>query len=494
VSLADRRTISKLSEKHIDALAAGLGCAVSFEHVCLPPSPILLSDLIFDDYFSTRLDPSVMGSVRVALDKLRDASVILVDDAAELQMPPNQAYAVLSHNLERDPRSDLITVRWQSYPRQHHLLPTTFVAGRDLALEDRATSLRQLATYLGKPMFRVAGYETLEPYTRDWEYHARPGTDDAPLALGIVRPDRLVAALAEWIRSLPEPPAQVPLPRGVKLDVNDLGHFCSHFANQPHIDVLLHSYNSFCIAGQAASIPYIRQALEQAGKRYVCVPSYAPEILATIEEPYDCLLICGAWGDFPITTPAAAIMFINNGAAGTINITDPRLARLLFKRNAGYDPPSATDWFYPAKLHRNWDISVWAADRAAKAESKRGAAAAPRPARERPQRPDPAPELVAARSARSLVDRAKEARAAGRLDEARRLAAQAVFAAPDNSVGYRLLASIAADQGDVEGMRAACDSACLRLPAEADAFERLAEGAMRKIQRDAKSGKAEAVS
>jgi acyl-CoA synthetase (AMP-forming)/AMP-acid ligase II len=495
VSLADRRTISKLTEKHLDALAAGLGCAVSFEHVCLPPSPIQLSDLIFDDYFSTRLDPSVMGSVRQALDKLRDASLIIVDDAAELQMPPNQAYAALSHNLERDARTDLITVRWQSYPRQHHLLPTTFVAGRDLALADRATSLRQLAAYLGKPLFRVAGYQTLEPYTSDWEYHARAGTPDAPMALGIVRPDRLMIALADWIKALPVPPAQVALPRGVKLELNDLGHFCSHFANQPHIDILLHAYGSFCIAGQASSIPYIRQALQAAGKRYVCVPSYAPEILATVEEPYECLLICGAWGDFPITTPAGAIMFINNGAAGTINITDPRLTRLLFKRNAGYDPPSATDWFYPAKLHRGWDISVWAADRAAKAESKREAAK-PRPTlvRNIRERPEPAPELAAARTARTLIDNAKEAREAGRLDEARRLAAQAVMAAPDNAVCYRLLASIAADQGDEAGLRAACDAACARLPAETEAFARLAAGALRKIRRDVKGGKAEAVS
>ncbi len=468
VSLADRRTVSKLTEADLDRLAADLGCPVTFEHVCLPPSPILLSDLVFDDYFSPRLEQSALGSMRAALAKLRGASLILVDDTAEMQMPPNQAYAPLSHNLERDPRSDLIIVRWQSYPRQHHLLPTTFVAGRDLPLEGRQTTLRQLAAYLGRPMFRIASSPTLSRYTADWDYLALPGTPDAALSTGVVQPDRLVAALSAWLRARPERLVLSPLPRGPRLDLNDLGHFCSHFGHQPHIDVMLQRFDSFCIAGQAASIPYIRDTLTRMGKRFTLVPSYAPEILATVAEPYDCLLICGAWGDYPITTPAGAVMFINYGSASTYNIDDPLLTRLRFKRNARHDPPSATDWFHTGELHRDWDMSLWAADRAEKARPR-----------------DEAPIAGAApvrRTVRELLDEAIQARGHGRLEEARALAEQAVCIKPDNAMAYRLLCDIAADRGDPQTLREEVARATARMPEQKDVFARLEESRLRRMK------------
>ena len=421
VSLADLRTVARLSERHLDALERRLGCPVSFEHVCLPPSPVLLSDLVFDAYFSPRLEPAAMAAVRAAFARLRGASVILMDDGAELRLPPNQAYAPLSHSLARDPNADLIAVRWQGYARQHHRLPAGFASGRDMALEDRAATIPLLAALLAKPVFRIAAHPGLAAYTADWEYQARPGTPDAPLAPGIVDPGRLAEALGCWLEALPTPPARVALPRGARLDMADLGHFCSHFTNRAAIDTLLAAYASFCIAGQDSSVPYIREALGRAGKPYVCVPSYAPEMLRTVDLAYECLLVCGAWGELPAGVPGGAIMFTSNSLATTFNIADPKLAGLVFKRNSAADPASGTDWFYPARLHRDWDASVWTRLRGA----------APEPAQARP------------RALRGLLERARVAREDGRLDEARALAEQVVAADPGYLAGHRMLATVA---------------------------------------------------
>jgi acyl-CoA synthetase (AMP-forming)/AMP-acid ligase II len=481
ISLADRHTLSRLQERHLDTLAARLGCPVTLEHVCLPPSPVILSDLIFTDYFMPRLDAAPFASVQAELDKLRGASLILVDDGAELRLPPNQAYGVLSHNLERDPRADLITVRWQHYARQHHLLPLAYVSGRDLALDERGRSLAMLQAYLGRKLFRIASYAGLSEFTEGWDFRSFPGTDNAPFAEGLVRPGRLMAAIGDWVEANDTP--RVRLKPGAKLEVLDLGHYCSHFADQANIDTLLESFDSFCIAGQESSIPYIRQKLAAAGKRFVTVPSYAPEILATVPHPYDCLLICGAWGDYRIDGPAAAIMFTANSAARAFNVDDPALKSLIFKRSAAYDPPSATDWFYPGRLHRDWPVDVWSAQRAEKAKPASQNGRAIREANRHAAKGDPEAAYDAALAAltqapgdaRALTALGKAARALGRLEEARDWARQAVEVAPDNAVSLRLLATIAMDLNDLVTAAAVCEQAVARLPEDAAEFANLRE-------------------
>jgi hypothetical protein len=486
VSLADRQTISRLKDRHLDALAARLGCPVTLEHVCLPPSPVILSDLIFADYFAPRLEPGSLATVQAALDKLRHASLILVDDGAELRLPPNQAYGVLSHSLERDPRADLITVRWQGYARQHHTLPLTYVSGRDLPLDERRASLDRLAAYLGRKIFRIASYPGLAPFTEGWDFRSFPNTDNPPFAEGQIRPTRLLAAIADWAET--ERPPRVPLQPGPRLNMLDLGHFCSHFADRKSIDTLLAAYDSFCIAGQESSIPYIRRALAAAGKRHVTVPSYAPEILATIDQPYDCLLICGAWGDYPIKSPAAAIMFIAQSPARTLNIADPRLSNLIFKRSATYDPPSATDWFAPFRLHRDWPLEIWAAQRAAGARPPRPNGQAMRAANTHSAGGDAqsayeaalAALTLAANDPRALTALARAARSLGRLDEAQDWASRAVAAGPENPAAWRLLAIIALDMNKPRAAEQICAEAERRLPDDAADFRSVRARAQRK--------------
>jgi acyl-CoA synthetase (AMP-forming)/AMP-acid ligase II len=445
VSLADRQTIARLTERHIDALCARLGCPVTLEHVCLPPSPIILSDLVFTDYLLARLDSSAFSDVEAALDKLRNASLILVDDAAEMRLPPNQAYGVLSHHLERDPRADLITLRWQQYARQHHKLPLTYVAGRDLPLEDRNFALQRLGAYLRKPIFRIAGSAGFAEFTTGWELRAfeHQGGQAA------VNPQLLTDALARFILAQAGDVPRVKLPGASKLAMLDLGHFCSHFAHQPSIDKLLAAYSRFCIAGQDSSIPYIRRKLAESGKWFRSVPSYAPEILATITEPYDCLLICGAWGDYPIETPAAAIMFVADTGARCLNITDPELARLNFKRNAKHDPPSAEDWFNPGPLHRNWKIDAWAEERDSIPRQPRQSRTGMREVNRHAASGDARAAYEAALgilrahpgNLRALAALSRSARQLGQWQQAQDWAEQAINAAPSDPTGHRLRAA-----------------------------------------------------
>ena len=92
-----------------------LGCPVRFEHVCAPPVPALLSDLIFVEYFLPGRDGPDFAGVVSLLAKIRSASVLLFDDIAELGFGTG-IFPVLSHQFERDPAADLLCYRWQSTP------------------------------------------------------------------------------------------------------------------------------------------------------------------------------------------------------------------------------------------------------------------------------------------------------------------------------------------------------------------------------------------
>jgi acyl-CoA synthetase (AMP-forming)/AMP-acid ligase II len=151
VSIAERLLFDRIDEKSLDVLEEMLGIPVSFEHVCLPPSAVLLSDIVFADYFLPRVDSEDFAAVRSALAKVRNASLIIVDDASEMFYPPEQVYGVLSHNLERDPRADLISVRWQTYTQMHDRLPITLVRGGDIAIPFQ---------HVGRPFWRTKNLET----------------------------------------------------------------------------------------------------------------------------------------------------------------------------------------------------------------------------------------------------------------------------------------------------------------------------------------------
>jgi hypothetical protein len=56
VSMADGRTVAGLTAAHLARLEAAAGRPVIWENLCLPPTPVVLSDLVFFDHFLPR-DP-----------------------------------------------------------------------------------------------------------------------------------------------------------------------------------------------------------------------------------------------------------------------------------------------------------------------------------------------------------------------------------------------------------------------------------------------------
>ena len=366
VSLADRHTVAKLSETHIGRLEETLGCRVTWEHHCLPPSPIVLSDLIFRDYFQPRLDPEPFRAVNSVLESLKNASLIITDDIADLAFLCESTYPVLSHNLERDPRSDLISIRWQKYVKDHHKLPVSVVDGLDIPLTASSESLLALGRYLRAPVFRVATIPTFEPFTEHWEYCER-GTVDA------LDPDPFTAAILTWIEKLSQPLRPVHVRRGSRLQVSDPAHFCSHMINADAVDVIVQHFDSFIIAGQVSSVPYLVQQLERFGKRYVRVASHAPNILGTLTATYDCLVLCGPFGDFRPDVPTIALQ---HAAPSWRTLNFGALADRMPRLNDAV-PKSGTDWYFRGSYERGRDREAWVRGRAALRDRRRKGVAAP---------------------------------------------------------------------------------------------------------------------
>jgi hypothetical protein len=344
VSLADGVTMrGQLSLRLLNGMAQRLGRPVDVESLCLPPAPVLLSDLIFNDWFQPRLDQEPFSVVDSLLGRLRNATVIVVDDRAEIAIPRRQVYGVLSHGLARHRRADLLMTRWQRYAQNHDRLPVTIATGADLHPRHRNAILAMLSAYLGVPIFRVATSAALREWTGTWEYrnyeNDRVGID------GSVFVTKLADFLAE---RRPAPTAAPGVKPEARLSAPELAHYCAHMARRDVIENIIEHFRSFCIVGQRSSLPYLRRRLEELRRPYALIPSFAPEIVATLPDRYECMVIAGAWGDHDPGLPAVSLMFSNRDGWRT---KGPGLEFLEQMRFIGL-PPSADDWFCPFPLER----------------------------------------------------------------------------------------------------------------------------------------------
>jgi hypothetical protein len=103
--------------------------------------------------------------------------------------------------------------------------------------------------------------------------------------------------------------------------------------------------------GQASSAPYLRREIGRLGKSWVEARSYSPEVLASLKGQFDCLLICGSQGNYPIEVPAVAVMRAS-GAWLTRHIDNPEPTSASFKLAKGETPQSGRDWYYCHELDR----------------------------------------------------------------------------------------------------------------------------------------------
>ena len=347
VSLADRALVKDVTPEDLLLMGEALGCPVTLEHVCLPPSPATFSDLIFHDWFQPRLDQEPFRNVDAAMEKLKQASIIITDNIAELRFLYESTYPVLSHNLERDPRADLICVRWPNYIAQHHRLPLTIAAGHDIPLTAINETLGQMSRYLDTPIFRISTLTGFEPFCADWEYHP-------PRRFRRSAPDsgHLLNALTDWIKAQPHL-RRTKLPAGATVMTSDLAHFCAIMARKETVDKIIDRYASFYICGQAASLPYLQNRLRELGKPYVLVPTMTAETIDQLPEKYECLVGCGAFGKPPEDIPAALIQ--NAGLDWRVRNLDivnyePTEGRLL-----NQFPRGGTEWYHTFPLGRHPD-------------------------------------------------------------------------------------------------------------------------------------------
>jgi acyl-CoA synthetase (AMP-forming)/AMP-acid ligase II len=345
VSIADRSSTVTLTPAALNKIGARLGRRITFQHLCMPPSAVSLSDLIFHRWYQPLVDGPDYAAVTRAFDVLSKASIIMTDDMAEMYFPPMQVYGVLSHRMERDPRADLVAVRWQRYTQFHDRLPLTVVSGADLPLTNCTQSLDDLSTVLNVPIFRIATLKGFAEFTEGWEF--RNFSNPAGTAGGgkAFAADDLTDALGQWCAGLGEAlrPSTVSQSDAVRSD--DLAHFCSHYVRQSHLDIVLDAFSSFIIAGQPASAPYVRHVLDAKNKPYQLVPSYAPKVLANAKEA-EAILICGAQGRYPTHLPTVAVMKADP-AWENRNIEAADLRNGSCFLNLSEFPASGEDWYYP---------------------------------------------------------------------------------------------------------------------------------------------------
>ena len=292
VSMADGRTVAGVAADHLAQLEAAAGCPVVWENLCLPPTPAVLSDVVFFDHFLPR-DPSPKyDAVIPALRALRSASMIIVDDVAELLFG-QFAYPVLSHRFERSEAADLLVWRWQRYTERHHELP---IGVLNLWRTHRVRNqfIERLGRYLGVPVFRIATLQSFESLTADWEFVSRSNADwTMELTVDV---EGLVSRLAEFIarerKRMPLRPGsdgEIPL-------TPDLPHFCSMYADRAKIDAVLAQHNRFCVIGTDSSVPYVVRKIEAVGKHWLRTNNLNLAGQGIVDADFDCVLQTGSWG------------------------------------------------------------------------------------------------------------------------------------------------------------------------------------------------------
>ena len=284
-----------IDDAYLAELADVAGAPVHFEHICVPPIPILLCDLIFHDYFLPKNPMPAYGVLSSVLQKIKNASLIIVDDEDNLRLPPFCAYPILDFQFTMHPDAELLGHRMQRYTQNHHLLPRSVVLGREITPEKINPSLDNLERYLGIPVLKMAFHEQFREYTENWHFREyRQFVSDADKLKNPVWVERFKQFMVDFIRSGDFRKRSGEPRNYFAFDTSP--HFCSFLMNRLAVEFVTQQYDSFCILGPPSSLPYLQRRLDELGKPYFFSSQLVPA-----REDYECLVITGGAGRMPDT-------------------------------------------------------------------------------------------------------------------------------------------------------------------------------------------------
>ena len=287
-----------IDEAFLRAIEAAVGVPVHFEHIAAPPAPVLFSDLVFHDYFMARDADGAYDAVSAVLAKIKNASLILVDDEDNFRLPPFCSYPVLSHTFTKNPEAEMLGHRLQRYTQSHHLLARDVLRGREVAPQNINATLKNLEAYLNVPLMKMAFHEPFRAYTQDWDFCAYSNVVADVERGGDHRwVEPFKAALLQFLgRRGKECKRRVGEPKN-RFVLVDTPHFCSFLLNRKAVDYVTSRYASFCIVGLPSSLPYLQKRLDALGKPYFFSSQVIPR-----RKDYACLILTGGvGGKLPLT-------------------------------------------------------------------------------------------------------------------------------------------------------------------------------------------------
>lgn len=322
VSLADLNPLTRLLRNTLIEMFKRYDKPLHFTHVCAPPAPILLSDLVFADYFMCRDPrPEVYAPWLSALSDIRGASCLIVDDASLLLWPRVMVYPRISHDFRRHPEADLLCFRWARYTSNHHQIPFDLVDGRSLNPEAVNLHLERLSEYLGVPIIRIAYGNNHQDITRDWEVQGDGNVNHIPTArYETIDQEKMVR---EFTSAMDKIAAHSPVRGGDNksyLNTVDQPHWCGWLINKQLLDLILSHFNDIVALGRPSSVPYLLNEATRRGKRV----RYRLDL--TVPPDCDCVLQVGVMRRPETDKPIFQIM--HAGWTPTATNLPPALAEI----------------------------------------------------------------------------------------------------------------------------------------------------------------------
>jgi non-ribosomal peptide synthetase component E (peptide arylation enzyme) len=314
VSFMDFSVLGRFTDADLEFISNQVGMRVEFEHICMPPAPIIANDLIFCDFFLCRDYDERYSYYYDCIQKIKGASLLLMDDHAEFAVGGAGAFPVMDTKFKRGAVSDYIVYRWQNYARNHHLLPVgDVVHGTSLLPAMHLEAIKKISEYLSVPIFRAAVCVKYQQHTADWEY--RDYKYDFNIILdkppGYDNHDKLVKSLCDFIiQNKDRLKRKVASTVNASPIYNDLWHFCAYSVNPIFLEQVINRFNSFIIHGLPCSLHYIQKTLEERGKRFCFAPALNANggFDASLEQNYECILQTGSWGAPKTSLPVISLM------------------------------------------------------------------------------------------------------------------------------------------------------------------------------------------